>query len=254
MLYLRLLTHVPFSYPLFLVNVCIDTKPTSRITLEILLEIAKHLEHEKNYGTLANLNQCSKFIHQETLPILFKKVVWEKDEMHWVFDKGRVPEGWAYTTYVVFYVRYLENLAATVLNMRLSRDPQRLVSTFRRIRTSTGLSTLCSATKQGQRPQRIPVQFAQSHVPAPPKYFPLRRSTIDLSENNIFSVRSHHFPAHQLVRSRQYRHDKQQGPLGRHSERMSAQGFYSATPTSLSSAQEIDPVDQIMEILRNAPT
>lgn len=143
MLYLRLLTHVPFR---------------ARKKLRDVGQSEPMLE-----------------IHtSKTLPILFKKVVWEKDEMHWAFDKGRVPEGWAYTTYVVFYVRYLENLAATVLNMRLSRDPQRLVSTFRRIRTSKGLSTLCSATKQGQRPQRIPVQFAQSHVPAPPNYFPLR--------------------------------------------------------------------------------
>jgi hypothetical protein len=54
------------------------TQFTARVSLEAVMEIAEQLAHSFDFRTLANLNQCCKQLHQETLPVLFKKVVWDK--------------------------------------------------------------------------------------------------------------------------------------------------------------------------------
>lgn len=65
--------------------------------MEALVEVARFLAGGHAYRTLANLNQASTLVHQETLPVLYENVVWVKDKQYWVHDGGRLPEGYAYT-------------------------------------------------------------------------------------------------------------------------------------------------------------
>jgi hypothetical protein len=63
------------------------------------MNVATFLAGDQAYRTLADLSQASKRVHRETLPILYEKVVWEKDKHYWVHDGARIPEGYAYTRY-----------------------------------------------------------------------------------------------------------------------------------------------------------
>jgi hypothetical protein len=71
-----------------------------QLPTELVVVIAEFLAGDLALGSLAQLNLATRAIHEETLPVLFETVAFEKK--WWL--KKREMKGWKWIKCVTFYV------------------------------------------------------------------------------------------------------------------------------------------------------